>query len=257
MAPTTNIEKGTGKLLLQFSDREEIDAFFLKASEDQAFFLDLDQEPDQFQSFRCTAIGPGGFHFGFDAEVIQIFPSPNGAGATFELRKWSEGNLKEIERRLGTGSDEEEEENRHPSDVSPIHRLRKMNPNQRFRLAMKASRVERGILVRDTNPEVLAGLLSHPRIEEKEIHEILTSPYASGAIFKRVADNRKWMHNADIRLAVVKSPKTPMPLAIKHLATLRTSELRVLAKMGNAREALRKEALKIYLKRTGGMGRGM
>ena len=75
--------------------------------------------------------------------------------------------------------------------------------------------------------------------------------------FKRVAENRKWMQSSDIRLAVVKSPKTPTPIAIKHLATLRTSELRVLAKMGNAREVLRREALKLYLQRTGGMGRGM
>lgn len=244
-----------GALELEFESREEIEAFFQEAAQTRAFLLDVESEPKQFQGFRCTASGPEGFRFDFEAEAVQTFAKPGAVGAAFQLRGWTKARQLELQRKLEP-AETEEEAAPHPAEVSPIFRIKKMNPNQRFRLAMKGSRTERKILLRDTSPEVLAGLLSHPRIEEKEILEIVKSPYASGGILKRVADNRKWMKNADIRLAVVKSPKTPAPVAVKHLATLQTNELRTLAKMGNAREALRKEALKVYLERTGQKGGG-
>ncbi|MDX1383780.1 MAG: hypothetical protein R3190_09075 [Thermoanaerobaculia bacterium] len=236
-----------GGIELRFEDREGVERFFDEAAETEAFFLDLPGEPRQYQVFRCSVQHGERFRFSFEAEVVQVFPRGDVTGVAFHLKSWNAAKTKELQRLLAAADSDEEL----GPEVSPIFKIKKMNPNQRFRLAMKASRVERGILLRDTSPEVLAGLLSHPRIEEKEVLEIVKSPYASGGILKRVGDNRKWMHNADIRLAVVKSPKTPTPLAIKHLPTLRTSELRTLAKMGNAREALRKEALKVYLARMG------
>jgi hypothetical protein len=134
--------------------------------------------------------------------------------------------------------------------VSPAFRIRKMDPNQRFRLAVKASRPERAILLRDNSPQVLLGLLAHPRIEDTEVKAIVESAFSTGAIMKRVAANRKWMSNAEIQLAVVRSPKTPPPLAIKLLPSLRTSDLRILAKGSMSREAIRRAALRVYLQRT-------
>ena len=67
---------------------------------------------------------------------------------------------------------------------------------------------------------------------------------------QRVAENRKWMANPELRLAIVRSTKTSFTLAQKLLPNLRTEHLRKLAKMGNAREILRKAALRIYLERS-------
>lgn len=67
----------------------------------------------------------------------------------------------------------------------------------------------------------------------------------------RVAGNRRWMSNSEIQLAIVKSPKTSPPLAIKLLETTRVQDLRMLAKSGNVREQVRRAALRVYLKRSG------
>ena len=104
--------------------------------------------------------------------------------------------------------------------------------------------------MRDSQPQVLLGLLANPHIETKEVQEIVKSNFASGAVMQRVADNKLWMQNPDLRLAIVKSPKTPFPLAQKQLSNLRMKDLRMLSKMGNARENLRKAALRIYLQRS-------
>jgi hypothetical protein len=249
------LQPATGALLIEFDEPEEIGQFFDEAEGNQGFMLtvDAEQPPRQYQSFQCTASGPNGFRFGFEAEAIQVFPRPDGVGAAFQLRCWTELKTRELERRLqalaDAGADQGEQ-----VGISPIFRLKTMNPQQKARVAMKASRAERQILMRDHNAEVLNALLNHPRIEEGEVLEVVKSPHTNSAIMKRVADNKKWMGNQDIRIAIVRSPKTPTPLAIKHLPALPVTELQTLSKMGNAREVLRKEALKLYIARRGKPG---
>ena len=241
---------GAGALQLEFDEVAEIERFFDEAASNQGFFLDLEQPPRQYQTFQCVASGPDGFRFVFEAEAIQVFPREGGVGAAFQLRSWTETKERELERRLAQAATEENEGEQ--IGVSPIFKIKSMNPKQKARLAMTGSRSERQILLRDHNSEVLAAMLNHPRIEETEVLEIVKSPHSTGAIMKRVADNTKWMQSADIRVAVVRSPKTPHLLAVKYLSSLPTTELQTLSKMGNAREVLRKEALKIYLQRMGG-----
>jgi hypothetical protein len=248
------LKPDAGALQLEFDDGDEIERFFVDAASNQGFFLDLEQPPRQYQTFQCTASGPDSFRFAFEAEAIQVFPRAGGVGAAFQLRSWTELKERELARRLASLTTEEGVDAGEQAGVSPIFKIKTLNPKQKARLAMSGSRSERQILMRDHNSEVLAALLNHPRVEEAEILEVVKSPHSTGAIMKRVADNKKWMQNADIRVAVVRSPKTPTPLAIKYLSTLPTSELQTLAKMGNAREVLRKEALKIYLQRMGKSG---
>ncbi|HVR29095.1 MAG TPA: hypothetical protein VMS86_06115 [Thermoanaerobaculia bacterium] len=247
------LQPDAGALLLEFDATDEIERFFGEAASNQGFFLDLEQPPRQYQTFQCTASGPDGFRFAFEAETIQVFPRAAGVGAAFQLHSWNDLKQRELERRLTAATKDDGGEQ---AGVSPVFRIKTMNPKQKALLARKASRSERQILLRDHNAEVLGGLLNHPRLEEAEVLEIAKSPHTTGAIMKRVADNSKWMQNADIRVVIVRSPKTPTPLAIKYLSTLPTPELQTLAKMGNAREVLRKEALKIYLQRIGGKGGG-
>ena len=242
------LQPDAGALLLEFDAPDEIERFFGEAAANQGFFLDLAQPPRQYQTFQCTASGPAGFRFAFEAEAVQVFPREDGVGAAFQLQSWTDLKQRELARRLAATADDPGEQ----IGVSPTFRIKTMNPKQKALLAMKASRSERQILMRDHNAEVLSGLLNHPRIEEAEVLEIVKSPHTTGAIMKRVADNKKWMQSSDIRVVVVRSPKTPTPLAIKYLSTLPTPELQTLCKMGNAREVLRKEALKTYLQRTGG-----
>jgi hypothetical protein len=243
------LQADTGALFLEFDESEEIGQFFEEAESNQGFMLvlDVDAPPRQYQAFRCTATGPAGFRFAFDAEAIQVFPSAEGVGAAFQLRAWDDIKMRELERRLAALAPDQGEQ----IGVSPVFRLKTMNPKQKARVASTGSRAERQILMRDHNAEVLNALLNHPRIEEGEVLEVAKSPHNNSAILKRVADNKKWMTNQDIRIAVVRNPKTPTPLAIKHLPSLPVTELQTLAKMGNAREVLRKEALKVYLQRRG------
>ncbi len=263
------LQAGTDQLDLAFDSLEEIDEFLAATSKQEGFFVDLPRSLKLFQAIQCSAASADGFAFRFPAEVVQVFrhegttgdPIQQTYGTALQIRDWNSIPLTDLERRIREAQDREpqaspeeaepeEKPPPHASEVSPIFRLRQMKPPERFRLAASADRVERQLLVRDTSPHVLLGLLSNPRIEESDVLEIVKSPYSSAGTMHRIADSRKWMANREIRLAIVRSPKTPSPAAIKLLPTLLTEDLRTLSKMGNAREVLRKAALRIYLQRT-------
>ena len=125
--------------------------------------------------------------------------------------------------------------------------IRKMNVSQKMRLASRASRLERQVLLRDTSPQVLMGLLTNPRIDEGEVRDLVRSPHAASGVLQHVAKDRRWSSNYEIRHALVRNPKTPTPLAQRLLPTLRKSDLKTLAKSNNVREAIKGAALRLYL----------
>ena len=71
----------------------------------------------------------------------------------------------------------------------------------------------------------------------------------SECVLQRIAKDRRWSTSYEIRLALVKNPQTPTPLALRMLDTLRERDLRTLAKAGAAREAIRGAALRKVVKR--------
>ncbi|MEM7349191.1 MAG: hypothetical protein AAF657_00190 [Acidobacteriota bacterium] len=233
---------------LEFEAVPEVEKFFTDVKAQAGFYIQLNRELKQYQRLTFTAMAPPAFEFGFEAEVIQVVPGHAGWGTAFQLC-WRPGQSEELDRKLKGRS---RRDNKDDASVnSPLFRIKNMNPTERFLLATKASRTERQILLRDTAPQVLLGLLAHPRLEAKEVLELVKSAHATGAMMDRVAGNRKWMSNPEVQLAILKSPKTSPPLAIKLLETARTQDLRMLAKSSATREQVRRAALRVYLKRTG------
>ncbi len=235
-----------GALALELASNDEAESFFAEAGETRGFYLQLDRQTEFFQRFEVRASSPEGFAFAFAAQVVQVHPVSGGFGTAFELRDWDEAKEKELAAALRGEARELSEAER-----SPIFRIKKMNPSERFILATKASRVERQILARDSNPQVLLGLLQHPRLEPKEVVGILKSHFVTGSIMEYVTRNRKWMQHPEIPALIAKNPKAPQPLAIQLLDLLRTRDLRQMARSSGLREGVKKAALKLYLKRTG------
>ena len=136
--------------------------------------------------------------------------------------------------------------------TSPTHRIKALNPQQRSILAMKANRTERQILVRDSSPQVLQGLLNNPQIDSEEILQMVRSSHVVAPILQRVAGDSRWNGNQQVIATIARHPKTPSLFATRLLPQLRTSDLRIMAKMSSGlKEMVRKAALREYLRRTG------
>lgn len=252
-----------GTLVLEPSDADAAQAFFRAARGEGGFLVPLPRAPALYQALPARVVLAEGIEVSFEARVIQAFPSPEGEGqrVAFQLEGWSPGKDAELARKLrqlreggdgGEGATGGEASGRLPAGpggTSPIHRIKGLNVSQRMRLAAKADRNERQILLRDGSPQVLMGLLSNPRLDAEDVVRIVRSTHVSAAVLKRVAEDRRWSQNAEVRASVVRNPKTPTPLALRLLETLRTPDLQVLAKSNRSREAIKRAAVRLYLKR--------
>lgn len=148
--------------------------------------------------------------------------------------------------------DEEREEDEYKDKERIEHRttqVKNMSVKEKMILAPKADRIERAALLRDLNPSVARLLIRNPRITESDIARIAKDVSAPADVLKAIVKNRKWISNADIKIAVVRNPRTPTQLALKQMSFLSTNELSSLAKSQHVRDTIKREALKLLLKR--------
>ena len=264
-----SLDPSGATMRLDFDDVEELHSFaadwlakqgcLVRLAEALKLWAPLDVELRQSGATRATV----------EAKVLQVFGGGSGGFAT-ALQATDNAPLEDL---VGTqsgpgseapdaaagevGGDAAASAEAGPAGgaggemqgASPVFRIRQMNVSQKMRLAASATRGERQILLRDGSPQVLMGLLANPRIEDKEVLALAKNSSASSGVLQRIAKDRRWSGNYDIRLALVKNPQTPTPLALRMLEMLRERDLRMLAKTGAVREAIRGAALRKVIKR--------
>ncbi len=127
--------------------------------------------------------------------------------------------------------------------------IKNLSVKDKMILAPKADKAERAILLRDLNASVARLIIRNPRISESEIAQMSKDFAVPSDVLEMISKNRKWIQNPEIRLAIVKNPRTPTPLAVAQLNYLQVKDLAVLAKSQNIRETIKNEAFKLLLRK--------
>jgi hypothetical protein len=127
---------------------------------------------------------------------------------------------------------------------STMQRLSAMNVAQRLSRAMKGSREERAILIRDPNKIVAAAVLSSPKLSETEVESIAKMGNVSEDVLRIIAGTRAWAKNYQVALALAKNPKTPAAISMNLLARLVESDIRKISTDRNVPDVLRMTARK-------------
>ena len=112
-----------------------------------------------------------------------------------------------------------------------------MTAPQKMALALSGSREERFALMRDQNKVLHVYVLKNPRIGVDEVAYAAKLPSFSPDALKLIAENREWGGNATVCIALVRNPRTPLPIALRLLDKIPLSEVRALAK-GGARDQI-------------------
>jgi len=126
--------------------------------------------------------------------------------------------------------------------LSAFGRILKMSIKDKVLLAMKGSREERAILINSRNRLVLRGVLASPKLTELEIERFAASRSVSDEVIRLIAENRKWLRQYAVVLALAQNPKTPIPKALRLLNLLREKDIKNLAKDRNANPVVRRQA---------------
>lgn len=127
--------------------------------------------------------------------------------------------------------------------------ISRMSIMERVKTAILGGKDARMILAHDPNRVVRRYVLVNPRITDGEVAMIVNSKQADEEILRIVADKREWMKNYQVRLGLVRNPKTPLVTAITLLSTLMVRDIGRLAKSRDVPEGVVHHARRIYLER--------
>ena len=134
--------------------------------------------------------------------------------------------------------DEPEEESR------TVQRVAALSIAKRISLAMKGTREERSILIRDPNKIVAVAVLSSPKMTDTEIENIAKMGSVSDEILRLIANTRTWTKNYQVVLALARNAKTPLAVSMNLLPRLTEKDLRMLSADRNVPDVLRITARK-------------
>lgn len=118
-----------------------------------------------------------------------------------------------------------------PTGPGPLaDRLRKLSTPEKIALALGADREERFALLRDPNKLLHLYVLKNPRIGLDEVQYAIKSPSISPDALKYVSEHREWSCDPNVRLSLVRNPRTPNSIALRMLDLLPEREIRAIAK---------------------------
>jgi hypothetical protein len=125
-----------------------------------------------------------------------------------------------------------------------VERINAMTPGQKLQLAMRGSREERGVLIRDSNRLIALAVLSSPKITESEVENIAKMTNVSEDILRVISQTRAWMKNYAIVAALARNSKTPIAVSLNILPRLIERDVRGLTTDRNIPDVVRTAARK-------------
>jgi hypothetical protein len=137
-----------------------------------------------------------------------------------------------------------EEERQQTEKVSAVQKIYRLNTAEKLITALKGSREERAILIRDPNRLVAMGVLGSPRITEAEIESFSAMKNISDQIIREIGHHREWTKRYTVINNLVRNPRTPVGMALGLVPRLSPRDIKGVSVDRNVPEPVRKQAQK-------------
>jgi hypothetical protein len=121
----------------------------------------------------------------------------------------------------------------------------------RMKLALKGTREQRSVLVRDPNRIVAAAVLSSPKLTDAEVESFARMANVSEDVLRTIGMNRTWTRNYVVIAALARNPKTPPAISLGLVGRLNERDIKGLSTDRNVPEAVRLAARKFLVKAKG------
>lgn len=116
----------------------------------------------------------------------------------------------------------------------------------RLKLARRAPRALRAILMRDTSAQVAVSVVLYNSLSDQEIEQTAASRAVNEEVLETIAKKREWVNRYAITKALVQNPRTPLATALRLIPKLSVRDLRTLYRDRNVADAVRSTALRLY-----------
>lgn len=125
-----------------------------------------------------------------------------------------------------------------------------MGVGERIKTALTGDKEWRTLLIKDSNKLVSGSVVKNPRITEAEVLTIVKSVVQNDEILRVICMNKEWIKNYNIRKALALNNKTPLPSALRYLASLTEKDLASLAKSKNVSSVISTQARRLLLSKS-------
>jgi hypothetical protein len=117
----------------------------------------------------------------------------------------------------------------------------------RIKLAMRGTREQRTVLVRDPNRLVAAAVLSCPKLTDAEVEAFARMTNVSEDVLRAIGTTRHWMRNYTTVSALARNPKTPLAISMPLITRLNDRDVKALSVDRNVPEGVRVAARKLLV----------
>jgi hypothetical protein len=117
-----------------------------------------------------------------------------------------------------------------PESSTLYARLLRMAMPEKVKLALRGNKEARALLMRDGSKTVRRYVLQNPRITEEEVVYLARDRQADELMLSAIMNRREWMKLYQVRLALVRNPRTPLAKSMRLLGTLLARDVERIAK---------------------------
>jgi hypothetical protein len=137
-----------------------------------------------------------------------------------------------------------EEEQQEKEKISAVQRIYRLNTAEKLITALKGTREERAVLVRDPNRLVSAAVLGSPKLTDVEIESFAGMKSLSDDVLRKIGNHKEWMKRYGVVSNLVKNPRTPLAISLGLVSRLNPRDIKSLTVDRNVPEVIRKQAQK-------------
>lgn len=122
-----------------------------------------------------------------------------------------------------------------------------MGVAEKVKVALTGDKEWRSIMIKDSNKMVSGSVMKNPRITDAEILTIAKLTGMNEEIIRAICVNKEWVKKYPIRKALVENNKTPLPFALRFMASLGEKDVAALAKSKNVSTVIATQARRLLM----------
>ena len=129
---------------------------------------------------------------------------------------------------------------------SVLQKIAKLDIRGRITLAMRGSKEDRSILIRDSTKLVAIAVLESPKVSDGEVEKIALQKNVLEAVLRAIPLKRRFAKNYNIMRNLVQNPRTPLDLSLGLMKNLLIHDLKNLSGNKEVSDTIRKLALRMF-----------
>jgi len=129
---------------------------------------------------------------------------------------------------------------------STLQKIAALGIHGRIQLAMKGTKEERSLLIRDGTKIVALAVLESPKISDGEVEKIASQKNVLEAVLRQIPMKRRYAKNYVVIRNLVSNPRTPLDVALGLMKNLMVNDLKAISGNKEVSETIRKLALRQF-----------